>query len=214
MAENIRRYKGVRPIPQLKGITLIKIDGNFSDWNSIKTEYRDTKGDVFHRDFSGYGGLHYTNSSGRNDIVTCKVGADNTNIYFYAETDQSLTPSNGKNWMLLLIDADQNSNTGWYGYDFIVNKKVIDNKTTTLLKYDPNAPGDHWVEIAKVNYLYKGNKLEVAIPRRLLKLKSKAFSFDYHWNDNAENLIDPISLSTSGDSAPNRRFNYRCIWRQ
>ena len=59
--------------------------------------------------------------------------------------------------------ADQNSKTGWFGYDFIVNKKVIDSKATTLLRYDAKAPGDHWVTVAKVNYRYKGNKLEVAI---------------------------------------------------
>lgn len=214
MAENIRKYKGVRAIPQLKGITLIKIDGNFADWKAIATEYRDTRGDVAHRDHNGYGGLHYKDTSGRNDIVTCKVGVDNSNVYFYAETDQKLSPSTGNNWMLLLIDADQNSNTGWYGYDFMVNKKVIDSKTTTLLRYDAKAPGDHWVEVAKVNYRYKGNKLEVAIPRSLLKFKGNSLTFDYHWSDNPDNLIDPISLSTSGDSAPNRRFNYRCIWRK
>ena len=29
--------------------------------------------------------------------------------------------------MLLLIDADQNHDTGWYGYDYLVNKKVVDD---------------------------------------------------------------------------------------
>ena len=212
MAENIRLYKGMRPIPQLKGIAHMKIDGSFNDWNFINVEYRDTRGDVIHLDYNGYGGTHYIDTSGRNDIVTCKVAIDNNNVYFYAETDQSLTPSTGKNWMLLLIDADQNSSTGWYGYDFIVNKKVIDDKTTTLLHYDANAPGDHWVESAHINYRYKGKMLELAIPRSVLKLKGNALSFDYHWCDNPDNLKDPISLSTSGDSAPNRRFNYRCTW--
>jgi hypothetical protein len=211
-AENIRLYKGVRPLPQLKGFTKITIDGLFDDWAAVNVEYRDTRGDVAHRDFAGYGGDHYIDTSGRNDLVTCKVAVDNNNVYFCAETDQALTPSSGKNWMLLLIDVDKNSNTGWFGYDFIVNKKVIDNKTTTLLRYDINAPGDHWVKVANVSYRYKGNKLEVAIPRSLLKLKGDALTFDYHWSDNPDNLKDPISLSTSGDSAPNRRFNYRCIW--
>jgi hypothetical protein len=210
MAENIRKYKGVRPMPKLKGISHIKIDRNFDDWNAITTEYRDTKGDVAHRDNDGYGGLHYTEASGRNDIVTCKVGVDNINVNFYAETDQALTPSTDKNWMMLFVDADKNANTGWYGYDFMVNKKVIDSKTTTLCRYNDK----EWIEIAKVNYRYKGKQLEVAIPRSLLKLKGSKLSFDYHWNDNAETLTDPISLSTSGDSAPNRRFNYRAIWKK
>src|SRR5690606_17965208 len=115
-------------------------------------EYRDTKGDVFHRDYKGYGGLHYTNNSGRNDIVTCKVAADKKNVFFYAETDQPLTPSSGKNWMLLLIDADRNPATGWYGYDFLINKKIKDNKTTILMRYDANAAGDHWTEVSELTY--------------------------------------------------------------
>ena len=196
----------------MKGITPIKIDGSFNDWNGIRVEYCDIRGDVAHRDFNGYGGEHYTDTSGRNDIVTCKIGVDNSNAYFYAETDKPLTSSSGKNWMLLLIDADKNSNTGWFGYDFIVNKKVIDDKTTTLLRYDANAPGDHWVEVARVSYRYKANKMEIAIPRKLLNLNGNTINFDYHWADNPTDLIDPISLCTSGDSAPNRRFNYRCIW--
>jgi len=213
MAENIRRYKGVRAIPQLKGFSHIKINGDFKDWDAIKTEYRDTKGDVFHRDFNGYGGLHYRDTSGRNDIITCKVGVDAANVNFYAETDQPLTSSKGNNWMLLFIDADKNSNTGWYGYDYMINKKVIDNKTTMLMRYDPKAPGDHWITVTKVHYRYASNKLEIAIPRSTLKLTGKSLTFDYHWCDNPANLIDPISLSTGGDSAPNRRFNYRVIWR-
>ncbi len=52
-------------------------------------EYRDTIGDTAHRDYNGYGGLHYTNDSGRNDIITCKVAVDGDNVYFYAETDSA-----------------------------------------------------------------------------------------------------------------------------
>ena len=42
MAQNIRRYKGIRPIPELKGYSKIKTDGNFDDWNSVETEYPGT----------------------------------------------------------------------------------------------------------------------------------------------------------------------------
>lgn len=113
---------------------------------------------------------------------------------------------------LLLIDSDHNPHTGWYGYDFLINKRVIDGRTTTLMRYDPKAPGDHWVEVANLNYRYKGEALEIAVPRKLIGLKGNAFTFDFHWADNPTDLKDPISLCTSGDSAPNRRFNYRFIW--
>ncbi|MFA5814535.1 MAG: hypothetical protein WC865_02830 [Bacteroidales bacterium] len=212
MAQNIRRYKGLRPIPELKGLHRVKIDGDFTDWKTVMTEYRDTRGDTFHRDNKGYGGLHYVNNSGRNDIVTCKVAVDQDKVYFYAETDKALSPHTGENWMYLLIDADQDPTTGWYGYDYLINKKVVDEKTTTLMGYDPNNPGNPWVEKAKLNYKYNGNALEVAIPRNLLGLKGNAFTFDFKWSDNPADLKDPISLCVNGDAAPNRRFNYRCIW--
>ncbi len=212
MAENIRRYKGTRPIPVLKGLFPMKIDGNFDDWNKVSVEYRDTKGDTYHRNYKGYGGLQYQNNSGRNDIVTCKVAVDNNNVYFYAETNEALTPYTGKNWMLLLIDSDHNPHTGWYGYDFLINKE-INGKTTTLMRYDPSKPGNPWVAVARLNYRYKGKALELAVPRKLMGLKNgESFTFDFHWCDNPDDLKDPISLCTSGDSAPNRRFNYRCIW--
>ena len=209
MAENIRRYKGVRPIPELKGLSEMRIDGNFTDWNKIMVEYRDTKGDIFHRDYNGYGGLHYKNSSGRNDIITSKVAVDKKDIYFYAETDEALSSYSGNNWMLLLIDADHDHNTGWYGYDFLINKKVSD-KTTSLMRYDSKTQS--WTGVAQLNYRYKGKKLEIAVPRDLISLKGNKVTFDFHWCDNPDDLKDPISLCTNGDSAPNRRFNYRCIW--
>jgi len=69
-----------------------------------------------------------------------------------------------------------------------------------------------WKEIAQADISYKGKALELCIPKKLLGLQGNAFSFDFHWCDNPDELKDPISLSTSGDSAPNRRFNYRFVW--
>ena len=213
MAENVRRYKGARPVPTSKGYSKIVIDGSFSDWNAVSVEYRDTRGDTYHRDYDGYGGLHYVDNSGRNDIITSKVAVDANNLYFYAETAAPLTPSNGKNWMLLLIDADHDSKSGWYGYDYLINYSVLDGNTTTLMRYDP-ASTKPWVEVARLHYRYKGSGVEIEVPRKLLDLKGDAFTFDFHWADNPTDLKDPISLSTSGDSAPNRRFNYRFIWQK
>lgn len=212
MAQNIRRYKGVRPTPELKGMQRIRIDGQFDDWAGIAVEYRDTVGDTAHRDYPGYGGLHYRNNSGRNDIITSKVGVDRSTVYFYVETREAITPHTGSNWMLLLIDADQNPSTGWYGYDYLVNQRIVDGERTTLRRYAPNDRNGPWVEVAQLKYRYRGKSLEVAVPRKLLGLKKEGFTFDFHWSDNPADLKDPISLCVNGDSAPNRRFNYRCIW--
>ena len=210
MAQNLRRYKGARPIPRLEGYVEAKADGDFGEWDAVTTEYRDTRGDVFHRDAKGYAGLHYVDTSGRNDILTAKVAVGRRAIGFYAETADALTPSDGNNWMLLLIDADNDSSTGWYGYDFVINKKVKDGRTTTLMRYDSDS--EQWIEAAELPYRYEGNRLEVIVPRKLLGLTGDGFTFDFKWSDNAYELEDPISLCLHGDTAPNRRFNYRCIW--
>jgi len=212
MAQNIRRYKGVRPMPELTGLHAVTVDGEFDDWTGISVEYRDTAGDTFHRDYDGYGGLHYTDDTGRNDIATCKVAVDEANVYFYAETRGPLTPHTDANWMLLLIDADQNHDTGWYGYESLINQRVQDESTSTLMRYDPGSPGNPWVEVAPIDYRYSGKALELAVPRELAGWNGDSLIFDFHWSDNPAELTDPISLCVAGDSAPNRRFNYRCIW--
>lgn len=214
MAQNIRRYKGIRPIPGLSGWHSIAIDGNVDDWAGVGVEYRDTVGDVFHRDYPGYGGLHYTNDSGRNDIITSQVAVDSDHLYFRAQTRAPLTPHTDRHWMLLLIDADQDHSTGWYGYDYLINQRVVDASTTTLMRYDAGVPDQPWVEHAQLKLAYGGTDLELAVPRSLLGLEGDAFRFDFHWCDNPAELKDPISLCLNGDSAPNRRFNYRCIWQK
>ena len=76
MAQNIRNYKGIRPIPVNRGMNPIRINGKFDDWATVKVEYRDTIGDVFHRDYPSYGEEHYVNTSGRNDIITSKAAVE------------------------------------------------------------------------------------------------------------------------------------------
>jgi len=214
MAQNIRRYKGVRPIPELRGERSMAIDGRFEDWEPVAVEFRDTVGDTFHRDYPGYGGLHYTNDSGRNDIVTSKVAVDGEHVYFYVAARDRLTPHTDKNWMCLLIDADRNHETGWYGYDYLINGRVVDGKTTLCMRYDAADPDHPWVEQSRLPYRTSGRALELAVPRRLLGFSGDAIRFDFHWCDNPADLKDPISLCVDGDSAPNRRFNYRCIWKK
>ena len=212
MAQNIRRYKGARPIPEHKGYTECKIDGRFGDWKSNSIEYRDTQGDTFHRDAKGYAGLHYTDNSGRNDIITSKVAVGEHNISFYAETAERLTPHTDPNWMLLLLDTDNDSSTGWYGYDYIINRAVKNERTTTLMRWD--AENAAWAEVADVAMRYADNQLELTLSREALNLTGDEFVVDFKWADNPAGLDDPISLCLEGDTAPNRRFNYRLIWKK
>lgn len=208
MAQNIRRYKGVRPIPVNRHIHKMSVDGSFSDWDQVEVVYRDTRGDVFHRDAKGYGGLHYKDSSGRNDIVACKVAVGKNDVFFYAETAEALTASSDPDWMLLLIDADGDSSTGWYGYDILINKDITSDGIGNVLRYVDGK----WTKAGEYRFAVDGNKLELSVPKSLLGVSGKTATFDFKWADNTGELVDPISLCLKGDTAPNRRFNYRFIW--
>lgn len=211
MAQNIRRYKGVRPIPENRGTKRIAIDGSFADWDKVEVEYRDTRGDVTARDAKGYAGLHYTDNTGRNDIQDSKVAVTGDGrVCFYVKTGNDLTAYTGSNWMLLFIDTDQNTDTGWYGYDILVNKNVKDAENTEVMKFVDGK----WTGIAAVPYAVNGNEMELSIPAELLGVAGRSAGFDFKWADNPQELKDPISLCLHGDTAPNRRFNYRFIWKK
>ena len=209
MVQNIRRYKGVPPMPVHHGYQSIRLDGVLDEWEA-DSSFLDTRGDVIHRDHDGYGDLHYSDQSGRNDIVRCLTALDKRNIYFAAETATSLTSWTDPHWMLLLIDADEDSSTGWQGYDYIINNVVKDETTTTLMRYDEEAQS--WVHVCDIPYAAGSNALEISLPRKLLGLTGRQVAFRFKWADNPHELKDIISLCTAGDTAPNRRFAYRFVW--
>lgn len=208
MIGGIRRYKGVRPPPEPGPAAPVAIDGSFSDWASVQPEFRDTAFDTTHRNEPGWGSAGvYVNTTGRNDLVTSKVAYDAENLYFYAETREPMTPWTDPYWMLLFIDSDRDHATGWEGYDHLVNLSVVDSDTTVLKR---NAGGWNWTEAGELAYAVSGNRMEIRIPRASLGLaENPSIAFDFHWADNIQRGGDIIEFAVSGDSAPNRRFNYR-----
>lgn len=205
LAAWVRRYKGVRPIPSGNGPGNVSIDGQFDDWDAVQPEYRDTIGDVKHRHHRGYGDLVYDNTTGRNDLVISKATFDADAIYFFAQTAAPLTPSTDPMWMLLLLDVDQDATTGWLGYDYVINEQVLDNATTTIKRWE----AADWRPVGEATYHVNGNGLEIRIPRERIGLPDGAPRFDFHWADNLQRFGGVAELGINGDSAPNRRWNYR-----
>jgi hypothetical protein len=160
------------------------------------------------RDFDGVAGLHYTNHSGRNDLVASQVARDARNLYFHVRTREAITPRTGTNWMWLLIDADQNSTTGWEGYDYIVNR-VLDPKGNSWL--EKNVGGWNWERVSPVTFRVKENELELAIPSKALGLPKNRtrVAIDFKWADNLQRPGEIMDFYVSGDVAPEGRFNYR-----
>jgi hypothetical protein len=205
MVASIRRFKGAPPLPVASAAKTIKLDGGFDQWKDVGPDFADHAFDTDHRDF-GKGELHYTNTSGRNDITLVKAARDTANMYLYAKTRQPLTPRTDPNWMWLLINVDQNAKTGWEGYDFILNR-TLDEQTTWLEK---NAGGWKWEKVTKVKLVTQGNELMLAVPRQALGLPSgDAVSIDFKWWDNSQESGDIMDTYVSGDAAPDARFNFR-----
>ena len=212
MVQNIRRYKGVDSIPVFRGLQKVIVDGSLQDWPLLTEYFADTRGDVIHRDHDGYGNLHYTDQTGRNDIVRTHMAVDKKNVYFAVETDQAITSYTDPNWMLLFLNTDQSTETGWQGYDFIINRVVKDAHVTTLMQYDEEK--EEWTYVCDLSYAVEGNVMEIAVPRKVLGLNQNEWALDLKWADNPTDASDIISLCTTGDTAPNRRFAYRYIWKK
>ena len=203
---NIRKYKGMEKPASVGPPFSININGNFNQWDNVENVFYDHIGDIEHRNSPGEGQAGpYVNTSGRNDLAILKVAYDASSVYFYAETAKTLSPSNDPNWMLLFIDTDQNKETGWEGYDFVVNAKVLDRKTTTLTSLNKDGSLGKSVIIP---YQVDNNKLMIKINRADMN-QNKNLALDFHWADNIQKVGDITEFFLNGDNAPERRANYR-----
>lgn len=207
LVANVRRFKGVAPLPAASGPKRIRLTGSFEQWREVGPEYPDAVGETVARGWAGVAGTSYTNQSGRNDLVVAKVARDKDQVYFYVQTRQALSALSS-NWMWLLIDSDQNPATGWAGYDYIVNR-VIDSEGYAWL--EQNQGGWNWERVQRVEYRVEGNQLQLAIPRAALHLpKGKAkVGLDFKWADNLQDPGNIMDFYGSGDVAPEGRFNFR-----
>jgi hypothetical protein len=205
LASWVRRFKGTRERPRAHAPTRIQVDGSFDDWARVTPEYRDTIGDTLHRDHRGYGNTVYRNDTGRNDFVIAKAAYDETNISFFVQTLASITPRTGPHWMLLFIDADRSAKTGWEGYDYLVNLAPAGDGQSTVSTWQ----GGTWKTVGNARYRVNGNGMELSVPRSLVGQQDHTPAFDFHWADNIQRLDDISEFGTNGDSAPNRRWNYR-----
>ena len=205
LISHVRRYKGARPLPLIESRP-IKLDGRFDDWREVQPEFRDTIGDQVRREHRGWDtNVTYRNFSGRNDIVASKVSWNRTTAWFYVRTREPITPPAGTNWMLLLLDTDSDTKTGWLGYDFVVN-----HAGAGMLERNPGN-GFTWSPAGKMKWRMQGNELELAIPWKALGLKSPPARLDFKWADNCLQACDWTDLTLNGDAAPNDRFNYRAL---
>ena len=204
LVANVRRYKGVRP-PVVPVANPITIDGSFTDWQGVLPEYRDFVGDTLHRNHHGWNkSLIYTDTTGRNDIVRTQVSPGATTVAFRVTCAADLTPATDPHWMQLFLDVDQNPQTGWNGYDVMVNRTAPTAEGLAIHRFKDGK----WIEVGRARYVVKGPDLELALPRALFGSASQ-IRVDFKWADNLQKDDDITEFSLHGDSAPDRLFNYR-----
>ena len=107
--------------------------------------------------------------------------------------------------MLLFLDADRSTKTGWLGYDYVVNLEVISDRETIVKVWRDGT----WITSARAGYWVNGNGMELQIPRPMMGRMGTTTEFDFHWADNIQSFDGVSELGVNGDSAPNRRWNYR-----
>ena len=107
--------------------------------------------------------------------------------------------------MLLLLDTDQDASTGWLGYDYIVNQAVFSGTETAIKRWQNGI----WEATGRATYKVNGNSLELGVSRDLVGLIDGEPTFDFHWADNIQSFGGVAEFGVNGDSAPNRRWNYR-----
>ena len=208
LAHNIRRYKGAGQREGVSAPQTIRPAGSERQWKQVTPTYRNPKGMTIHRDWDGFAGHHYVNTSGRNDIIEAKVTRDGENVYFFVRCAQDITPREGEGWMTLYLDTDRSRKTGWEGYDYVINRIPAPAGKASVEKYVRTAePGSFtWESVGRASLHVRGNTLTLSVPRALISAEG-SLNFEFKWSDNIQeaNVMD---FYANGDAAPIGRFNY------
>lgn len=204
LVANIRRYKGVRRVPLIRSHP-IRIDGDFSDWNRVMVEFRDTIGDPVFREHQGWDShVTYRNQSGRNDIILCKVTSTSTALFVLLVTRDSVKDTGEPGTMVVLLDADCDAASGPLGYDFSVSLRqwgIVMSHSTD------NASSGHPVGAAHI--AMGGNQIEMSIPWSALSMEEPPDKLRLKCIDNIPFTGEWTEFTVFGDAAPNDRFNYQ-----
>ena len=179
MASNIRRFKG---LPHIGIPSSEKTIRAMSDWEDVHPDYISHRGTAAHRNYKGLGAYHYKNDTGKNNIILCKMCYDDENIYAYAECAEDICLEDGACRMQLLIDSDRDKNTGFGGYDYVI-------------------------DINSCDAVVQGNKMYYIIPRASVGQAEGKPNLEFKWSDGIE-LTDVMNFYRDGDCAPFGRFNY------
>ena len=201
---NVRTYKGSRSQEAAFGQRTIDIGSDAVQWLGVGPEFRDVYGDVAHRNHPSHvGGMRYTDDSGRNDILTCKVSVDAEYLYIYADCADDITAPGDAKWMNLFLKTDGSDENGWYGFDYVINRER-DGGACSVEKF---TDGWNTEKAGEAEYVVSGKRIAVKISRALVGYNGE--TLDFKWADNSVDDGQIMSFIDKGDAAPDGRFCFR-----
>ena len=141
--------------------------------------------------------------------------SDTKNLYFYVKTVTNISArSTSSSWMQLYLNVDRRNSetgkeTGWNGYDFVINYYAKDDTTTTVAKH-VGADGDNTFSTAgDVSYRVVGNEMMIAVPLSMLGIDDyKEINLEFKWVDSDSFYEEAEDFYCDGDVAPLGRLNY------
>ena len=183
-------------------------DETASGWANVKSNFKDFVGDARERNFSdAFGSQTYVDNSNRNDISDVSVTHDNHNLYIKVVTKDDITAYNGtdRNWMNVLIKTNENIQTSFGGYNYIVNRTPSANGKTSVEK---STGGYVWENAGEAAYTVFGNVMQISIPLQALGLSANNCYVQLKISDNVTHYDDIMDYYVTGDSAPIGRLSY------
>ncbi len=210
-----RQFKGARAIPTPSVSATIDLSAGQDQWASVEPYYAAYIGNTEDRDADGYGSLHYTETSGRNDIIGAQIARDNEYVYFHVECAEDITPYTDNLWMTLYLDTDQEKQ-GWETFEYVINKSAASADTVVLEKFI--GEGYNSEKVADCAYKVDGRYMTVKVAKSDLGLAGNDYTINFSWTDNVHDEGDDTKFSgdimdfyISGDVAPGARFKYSYI---
>lgn len=204
MASYIRQYKGTGNVTEATGQTPIDLS-NLTTWDSVGPVYADNVGDTAWRSTQGFfGATTYVNATGRNDLVSAKVSQDAEYLYFLVNTAEDVVIDTDSAWMNLYLDIDNNSDTGWEGFDFVLNR-ARDGHYVAVESLADGWTGRH---VGQALYTIEGNQMVIRLAKAVIGVNGKVSEFCFKWADNATKNGNIMEMMDLGDTAPNDRYAY------
>ena len=204
--DRVRQFKGTDTQPAPSAPCRIRM-GDWKTWEDVGPVYASYRGNTKHRYSQGCCGTPYVNTSGRNDIVEARVARDDEYVFFYVRTDSALTAASDTHWMMLFIDSDRDKQTGWQGYDYVVNYRSPQGRKVFVSRSRQNKW--LWDDCGVGQMRVDDNQLMIRLPRTVLGLKADtALDFEFKWSDNMQDEGNIMDFYVNGDVAPGGRFNY------